>query len=331
MVKAKPVIHIGYPKSASTTLQKQLFNRHPGINNLGLFPTANLGIDSGYIDTSCPYLADENLRKFYHNLVMLRGIEYKYSGNLGLFEEYIAGYLEDERVSVFSNERFTSVFYSHPDVAAKANRLKEIFPRAKILLVIRNQLDLIKSQYRDHPFDPRNFAIGKPVSLDKWIEIAYKADEVYFLSSLKYYEVAGYYAGLFGKDNIGIFLLEDLASNVEQFSEAISSFIGVDSQITLELLQGKRENRGVSHRYNVYRKIRRRAFSSVGVGRIVPEPLKEYLLTLESRLSNVLKQGSKRNYSMSQPWVNRLTKYYAESNSNLQREYDIDLSHHDYP
>ena len=38
--------HIGFPKAASTTLQKQLFANHPQLVNLGLYPTSNVGNDN---------------------------------------------------------------------------------------------------------------------------------------------------------------------------------------------------------------------------------------------------------------------------------------------
>lgn len=49
----KAVVHVGYPKAASTSLQKHLFDRHPQIRNLGVFPTGNVGEDSDYINENC--------------------------------------------------------------------------------------------------------------------------------------------------------------------------------------------------------------------------------------------------------------------------------------
>lgn len=46
-------IHIGYAKAASSTLQKHLFDKHPKINNLGIYSTNNLGKDSSEINYRC--------------------------------------------------------------------------------------------------------------------------------------------------------------------------------------------------------------------------------------------------------------------------------------
>jgi len=148
-----------------------------------------VGKDSDYIDESCLYLKDENLQKFYYNLVMLRSIDYLNSNTYEFFNEKLKKYIDKEKINLFSNERFTSVFFSHDDIVSKADRLKKIFPYAKIIIIIRNQLNLIKSQYRDHPFNSRNLTIGKPVSINEWIKIAYNSESVYFLDSLKYNEI----------------------------------------------------------------------------------------------------------------------------------------------
>ena len=47
----KIFFHVGFPKSASTTLQKQLFDKHSKINYLGVYPTGNVGQDSDESNT----------------------------------------------------------------------------------------------------------------------------------------------------------------------------------------------------------------------------------------------------------------------------------------
>jgi hypothetical protein len=326
-----PIIHIGFPKCASTTLQKQLFSRHPEMKSLGIFPTKNVGIDSDYIAVECPYLVDENVRRFHYNLVMLNSLEYHRCGNAQLFAEHVQRYIEPETVTVLSNERLTSVFFSYSDIAVKADRLKSLFPKAKVLVVIRNQFGLIESQYRDRPFDPRSFAIGQPVSLDRWVEIAWKSDHIYFLESLKYWETVTYYTALFGHDNVQVLLLEYLRDDLSRFSEMISSFTGTNCGLTLATLSGQRENRGVSRQYNVYRALRRRFLSRVDVRRMIPKSIGRTLSGLESRLTHPLKHGQRAEYPLSNHWRDRLDEYYAESNRRLQEHFDVNLGCYGYP
>jgi hypothetical protein len=315
---------VGYAKSASTTLQKQLFNQHPEINNLGLFPTQNIGQDSDYIDESCLFLKDENLQKFYYNLVMLNSIDYLNSNNIDIFNQNIKKYISNTKINLFSNERLTSVFFSHDDIVSKADRLKKIFPNAKIIVIIRNQFNLIKSQYRDHPFNPKELSIGKPVSLNDWIKIAFESEGVYFLNSLKYGETIDYYEKLFGKENIQILLLEELASDINLFSEKISQFMDIDYKNTLNCLLDKRENTSVSKKYNFYRRIRRKIPFQLEISKFFPGIIKNKLL-------NKLKSGKKEEFQINKYWVKQLEEYYSDSNKKLEKKYDLNLKKYNYP
>jgi len=333
MVKQKeiPCIHIGYAKSGSTTLQKQLFSRHPQINYLGTFPRGNIGIDSDYLDENSVYLADENLREFYRNLVMLDRSEYQQAQNQELFAKHIDNYFTRPGLPLFSNERFTSVFFAYPDLHEKANRIKTIFPDARILCVIRNQLDLIVSQYRDHPFDPRNLAKGQPVSIDDWIEIAFSTEDLTFLDTLKYHKVIEIYKYLFGKENIKILSLEELAKSPDSFARQLSEFLGIDADVCLSLLKDKHENRGVSKTYNHYRIWKRRLELSIRHLGPIPDIIKKYYFNLDHLISERIKTGKKAGYLMSESWIQELSIYYRKSNRILMNEYQLNLEDYGYP
>ena len=69
--------HLGYPKAASTTLQKTLFDRHSQLVNLGLFPQANVGRDRISAESSeAPILHDKDLRRLHNLLMQSDGISY---------------------------------------------------------------------------------------------------------------------------------------------------------------------------------------------------------------------------------------------------------------
>lgn len=325
-------VHIGYPKSGSTTLQKQFFNKHTEINNLGLFPTDNVGNDSEYIDYDSTYLSDSDLQDFYDNLVMLEGIQYYNSKNERLFDDKILDLITDGdgEITVFSNERFVSAFYAHDDLREKANRLRNLFPDGKILLIIRNQTSLIKSQYRDHPTDPRSFAIGPPVSFNEWIDIAHESDSVNFLESLQYYDVISYYMELFGRENVGIFPLETLIHNTEQFAVSMADYLGIDFDESLELLQTEPENTGVSKRFNNYRRLRWRMLSVLNLGWL-PEPIKTSLQKSDEIIQNVIKRGPKEDLEMNSSSDEIIESLYSEQNKKLNKRYNLDLAKFDYP
>lgn len=319
-------VHIGYPKAASTTLQKHLFNKHSQITNLGLYPTGNLGRDSLEIDHHCLYLKNPGLRQFYHDLVMGDRHEYDANKSRTLFKESVEPYMDHNNLALFSNERFTSVFFSYSDIEVKANRLKHFFPKAKIIVVIRNQFDLIESQYRDHPFEPTSFITGKPVSINRWIDIAYEKDSVIkFLSSLKYSEVIDIYQKLFGSDNIGVFLFEDLVHRSDRFIDALSSFMKISPEQAKQIMADKHENIGLSNRYNAYRKLMRRfAMPNVFKKRCLPG-------SLLSQWTDFVKTGEKRKYRIHGRNRNNLTNFFTAANHRLNQQFDLDLNAYGYP
>lgn len=316
----KIFIHIGYPKSASTTLQKHLFSKHNQLKTLGVYPTQNIGHDSSEVNLSVPYLKDESLREFYKNITELDDIEYFYSNNKELFKENISHYLnEDDRSVVFSDERLTSVFFSHCDNGVKARRLSELFPNAKIILLVRSQYEWLKSQYRDHPFDPRDLSIGRYVSFDSWFNIVHWNKKIKLLNMLDYYSVIKFYESLFGVNNVGVFVFEELAIELDVFSKKISKFMSIDESETLDILNGVYENLGVSSRYNFFRRLKR-DYLPISVSRYVENNFKSYI-----------KSGNKKHYSLSPRNIELLNKYYAEGNKRLVSEYGINLATYKYP
>ncbi|HBB32482.1 MAG TPA: hypothetical protein DDZ80_31970 [Cyanobacteria bacterium UBA8803] len=323
--KFKIFIHVGCAKAASTTLQKHLFDKHSEINNLGTYPTGNLGKDSSEINWDCIYLRDEKLKKFYYNLVALDGLEYRSSGNLELYQESIKPYLKAEQINLFSSERFTSVLFSYNDIKSKAERLKEIFPEARIIIVLRNQLNMIISQYRDHPFDPRCVKVGQPVSIDNWIQIALDDNLTKYFSSLDYYQILSLYSELFGKKNVGVFLFEELVYKPDYFAEQLSDFLGINPETTKSVLLNKHENASVSHRYNIYRMlVRRRLFPNLNSLKLLPKSVRNNLL-------NYLKEGQKKDYQISMAMQEKVSDRLAASNNKLQQEYGLNLSSYNYP
>lgn len=316
-------IHIGSPKAASTTLQKQLFAEHSNINYLGIYPQNNIGIDTATQNASTLYLHSEQLRTFHQNLVHEEGINFKYSNTDILFENIQEQLYTNDKVNVLSNERFTSIFFSHPDRAEKARRLKKFFSDAKILIIIRNQFDIIKSQYRDHPFDPRSFAIGKPVNIDEWVTIDSLKREINFLQSLEYDKIIKFYEELFGVENVKVLLFEDMKQNLNKFSSEISNFINIDENETFKLLNAQHENIGVSDRFNTYRHLKRK-YPLFKIGKLFPKSIKEYI-------ENTLKKGNKKHLTFSKSSQDLIINQFRACNQLIQDKYKLELEKYNYP
>jgi len=323
-------IHIGYPKAASTTLQKQLFEKHPAILNLGVFPTGNIGNDTINYSDSNIFINDKELQRLHYNISMLDDFQYDQLNMKNLYNSIYQKYVQDlkpKRVTIISNERFVSVNFSHNDIGAKAKRLSNLFPEARIIIVIRNQIDLLISQYRDHPFDPRCFSIGKSKNIDDWISIALD-NELKIIESLNYYKVIQLYEDLFPKNNVGVFLFEDLVYKTDVFASKLSSFMGISLEKTKDYLKLGKQNTGVSNRYNIYRKILREFPILFRIANILPSRFKD---SVRSTVESTLKNGKKKNYKLSRVNVDRLQEYYGSCNKKLQKKLNLNLKIYKYP
>lgn len=322
-------IHVGYPKSASTTLQKHLFDKHPQINSLSTYPTGNVGTDSLEINPECAFLSDRQLRDFYYQLTTLDPIDYAKHAPEDLYKHLFAQYVDSDKVALdkvtlLSSERFTDVLFSYDSIQDKALRLKQIFPHAKIILVLRNQFNIIASQYRDHPFNPRCVRIGRPVSINRWVEIALQDPLVKYANSLNYYETAKCYADLFGKENVGIFLFEEMVTDLARYANRLSEFMGIDPDQTALCLGGKHENLTVSHRYNVYRKLVRRGLPNIETISFLPQSVQRLAL-------NYLQQGPKKKHSLNPEMTALVQRYFSEPNRKLRDEFNVNVSDYNYP
>jgi hypothetical protein len=316
-------IHIGYAKAASTTLQKCLFSKHPDINYLGLLPTNNVGIDVEPINWDCIFLSDSLVRRFYNNIVQQDSLQFLFDKNNDFLLKNLKSKFHGSKINLLSHEGLSDTYSA--DRGVKAERLYRLFPTAKIIIIIRNQYDIIKSQYRDHPFNPLNRDFGAAISLEDWLNICIvNQNKISFLPSLNYYEVYKYYEKLFGKTNIKVLVFEDLLRDDNSFTNKLSCFMGIDKEISHDLLNSKIENIGVSARFNRYRKIRRSLSFKIPFRKILSD---KFCNSIES----FLKKGRKDNIVMGDKVKGEILDFYKKSNIELGKELHIDFKSYEYP
>jgi hypothetical protein len=316
--------HVGYPKSASTTLQKQLFNKHTELVNLGLYPTKNEGVDKETNPETSFYFMDPLVKLFYDNLLKLDTVRYQQTDNFDLYTSLINKYAAQNKSVVFSEERATSVFFTHCDMGLKAQRIHELMPDGKIIIVIRNQSDALKSMYADFPFDPRSPSSGDSMDINAWLEVVLTDEFLFYREMLDYYSVIKFYKELFGKNNVCVLLFEELVSDKKSFANKISAFMGISSDETYTLLSEKHENSRVSHRYNILRSIKRKYLKNIKLGQI-------FGVNNIKKIESFLKQGRSRKYDFDDLHQQNVVDFYAKSNSNICNEYGLDFEMYNNP
>jgi len=110
------------------------------------------------------------------------------------------------------------------DVSVVARRFKEVMgDNVRFVVVLRNQEDYVKSKYIQHVGTK-----GVRENIDTWFADNWRAGEM-LSSELNYNSRISPYIEYFGKENVGIFLYEELKENLDEFEKKLCKFLGIKS------------------------------------------------------------------------------------------------------
>ncbi len=208
------LIHIGYPKTASSWLQETLFKDenygfyalHDGNSKtvrdvkrmaLPFYETMPFDFDAEavrtYIDRNCP--------------------------------------LEEEKCAVISNERLSGgAFFGGYDSVDIAKRLYSVFPNARIFMMIREQFDIIISQY----FQKLKKGLGQ--SFQRYVgKKVHDGRPSFMIDHYKYDRLIELYQQLFGKDKVLIYPFEALKADPFRLVNTLTRFCDLSLDFNPEL------------------------------------------------------------------------------------------------
>jgi hypothetical protein len=189
------LVHIGYPKTASSWLQRHVFsNARTGFGPLFGSDVVMRREAQAHVVRPGPFVFDVVLcAKRFHPAV--RDVD------------------EAGRVPVLSYERLTGTPHSGGyDSRDVADRLRAVFPGARILMVIREQRKMIASAYRQYV---RNGAVG---SVEAYLDPPSDGRLPGFrFEFFEYHRLFEYYAGHFGSENVLVIPYELFAVDPREF------------------------------------------------------------------------------------------------------------------
>lgn len=314
----KPIFHVGFPKAGSTTLQKLLFMRHPGLVYAGIYPESDLR--SRNLSSHHENAGPNNQTTVNSLMAMLFKTDgFSYDPEYArVLAAQVLSQRKDGRPLRFSSEAATGCLHSFPDVIAKARRLKEVFGSLRVVIVIREQIAIIKSTYRKFPQDPRLSYCGDVVTPERWV--ALERTKRYFrsLDVIDYSVLLATYSELFGKENVLVLPLDMLFEDREGLGERFSVFCGVDPSISFQLLGGKQQNQGVSTKFNRYRRLRTLPVFRVPVPRWVPAWTRRKVL-------DWLHRGAPEKIVFPESVIAELRGKYAAGNTAIEKDRGVDL------
>ncbi len=303
MLESEILIHIGYHKTATTFLQKRIF---PALN----FTPAMMPMD---------YIAES---KRFNPEFLIQLLSEKYAGN--------------GELKVISQESLTGapegIDIWNPYLIAR--RLNDTFPKAKILVVIRNQPAYILSLYTFR-------VVKKGLEIGKLTEYLEKKFESGLYEKLQYDKLIECYLNLFPKKNLLVIPYEQLVENEREFVNKIIRFMGMTSEIRYV---SEKENVGtlnseiillsrlINFPFSVFFGYlsRKQVISKEGYYNIFKNYRQVKKSFINPALFKMLGRSSKK-IDFDEKWKRNIIAAFRESNHKLKKLTDLDLEKYGYP
>lgn len=233
------LIHIGYHKTASTWLQNHLFtSTHPSFEPLSEIdkPTGFSTLAESFIYDNDGYLLnsfDDNekcIKERLDNIINSKST------------------LDNRSYFVMSHERLSGNPHSSGfDASVIANRLYNIFPKAKVLIIIREQTSWLVSNYFQY------LSIGGTHSIKKYLNLKYDGKRPCFSPNhLKYHLLIDKYYEKFGQQNVLVLPYEMFSENKEAFFKEISDFLNIEVKVDAEIMKirvNAKKNHFINYRF----------------------------------------------------------------------------------
>lgn len=217
--ESKPTIwHLGWPKTATTSLQTLRFPKLANVSYAGK-PWVNKEIEKAIFE------------------ILYSDSSHFDDSHLDVIRKFI---LHSKReVVLFSNEGF--LMPSANDLGITVARLREIDPGLRIVLTIRNQIDLLQSTYTAGGYRYGHLMLhntkvgrGKYLSIEQWLDAhlsmsgGASTHHKSIISLLDFDTVVAYLERVLGPGRISIVPYELLSVDPDRFSELFASIFGCD-------------------------------------------------------------------------------------------------------
>lgn len=227
----KLIIHIGLPKTATTSIQNLLFlelHKNGVINYFGRLKT-----EKGQMERSIMLLTSRLLDYFSNAKRTPPKVE-----------------LKNDIINLYSDELLTCppshTYTEGVDVEHNENRdiiisqgmygfFHEKCPEIKIILTLRSQKTMVPS------FFVQTFHVLGKFSPKKFIDFIVEDEEKF--NTWYYDELLKIYSDTFGEENIRVLLYEDLLNDSEKYYEEWAKILDVKREIVCNMLVKEKLNR----------------------------------------------------------------------------------------
>ena len=306
-------IHIGVPKTATTSLQYGVFLPCPLWDYLGPLPR----------DWQASEWHSEGRRWM---IQMALAGELQYRREEPRIREFFASHCSGDRPLLISDEKLATSHYfvsmaSYADQYLVAHRLKRLFPQARILIGIRNQFAFLQSLFGEMT---RHLCLPM-TSYKVWLRselLRLEQGVPHGLAMGDHEALYELYAELFGRANVKVFLFEAFRKDDTAVLRDILGFMSVDAEAVLAHRKDLFVNRRPSRREIFLRKTYDRFRS---LFRRVPRPLRSSVLDWGQRGKGFA------DYTYTDQERRIFQDYFGEGNRRLAEATGLNLEENGYP
>jgi len=313
-------IHLGLPKTATTSIRFNLFAKHSQIQYLGKF------IGGSFTPPILPVI--KKRWSFYE----------RFFTRLGIRTQGVPAQLS------YVTEPYLTPVLSMESLAGEplwkkklqAEHFRGFFGPCRIILVIREPVTFIKSFYVQML---RNFQEQMPEQRPKWMNSIGEAPHVFKIDQwlqktwnssdspknyISYADTAQVYANIFGPQNVHIFLFEAFAHNPKMFITELSHLLDISPDESISLLGEKRSNERLTISYiNRIHEIEQSEEQSIKFRNSSSKERRNLLNCREMA-------GDKINPKLSKKWLNKINYLARKQNRQLLENWNIPLSDYEY-
>lgn len=313
------LIHIGYHKTGSTWLQKELFTSENNVfEPLSTKSSGQSSLTKFFITSNDGYLLSpyefnsDTIRKEINSILKLKNNLFK------------------TQIPVLSSERLSGNPHSGGfDSKIILSRIKNIFPKAKIFIVIREQKSYILSNYFQY------IDKGGMLSIKKYLNQKYDAKIPFFSPyHLDYFLLVKEYIKQFGKENVLVLPYEMFNTKPSLFITFLTNFINKKININKEIFLRFWNKRNYYFiRYHLRFLNIFRPKTSVSTCSIIGNKYFGLFITFLINFLGVITPDyfDKGTLKKTHKYIDAFTKdRYIESNRRLSELINIDLSHYGY-
>jgi hypothetical protein len=324
----QPCLHIGMPKTGTKTLQMCLFARHSQVDFLGTY-TGN----QRQWPRQC---RDEDIQELMAELIWDCYRSPSISKARAIFDRAVSPSQQRGRVPVWSWE---SLMENRPEVQRqRAENLRAVFGECKVIATIRHPLKLVESLYlqllkRDNVGGRAR--MGRPPRfepIDQWIRANWDSIGSPPKAHLEYPEALEIFAEVFGRENVRVFLFEQLLTDPRAYYEAICSFVGIDAEEAVAHCEGERENqRWTEPQLQRLREVHGSLWSST-VFRIAPRTVRRQMLGFPRQVNAASPPHEKSaRIVIADPLQEAILEKTRPGNRRIAHTWNLPLDAYQYP